>query len=400
MGSVHRMGNARSIIMIHNAPEPELGTIIGSVGGFMSSIGCFTGLAELDVAMYYFQKGKPAKMSLDSLLQPIDERLTNHFNKDGLLSLYYEKWYAYKPKNGRSIKLPVLWNDNPTLINRLMRFLRSCYYQDYQGDQALAAVLFLASVGMIKRRDCDDHQEYLKCFDPSFEPFVSESPNPIVVDLRNALMHNAVTFIKTGIRFENRRDKGGRCRFNHEFGYEEIVRIARNVMDRIESPGLDLTGFPEGSKEHLVAMASEMDPVISGKSTFSGTMRLMAVKVAIITLCDESWPRVKELFSYLIKSVDERKELETETINRFLDSRDPGEVRRNLAHEFENGSMTDPSQDGFFDLDPYLMSLYLVTRTPFVIAQADSIRDAVGIADRVKAANPNFTWPTEECILW
>ena len=368
MDSIHRMGNTRSIIIIRNAPEPELGRIIGSVGGFMSSIGCFTGLAELDVAMHYFQKGKPANMSLDSLLQPMDERLTNRFHKDRLLSLYYGIWYAYKPKNGRCIQLPVLWNKNPTLINRLMKFMGSCYYQDYQGDQTLAAVLFLASAGMIKKRDCDDHQEYLKCFDPSFGPFVSESPNPIVVDLRNALMHNAVTFAEIGIRFENRRDKGGRCRFDHEFGYEEIVRIARNVMDRIEDPGFDWTGFPEGSQEHLVALASEMDSVISGRTIFSGTMRLMAVKVAIVTLCDESWPRVKELFSYMIKSEDERKELEAEIIDRFLDSRDPADVRRNLAHEFENGSMTDANQGGCFVLDQYLMSLYLVTGTPFIIA--------------------------------
>ena len=386
--------------MIRNAPEPELGTIIGSVGGFMSSIGCFTGLAELDVAMHYFQKGRPSKMSLDSLLQPIDERLTNRFHKGGLLSFYYGKWYAYKLKNGRCIQLPVLWNDNPTLINRLMRFLGTCYYQNYQGDQALSAVLFLASVGMIKRHDCDDRQEYLKCFDLSFGPFVSESPNPIVVDLRNSLMHNAVTFTETGIRFENRRDKGGRCRFDHEFGYDEIVQIAGNVMDRIKDPEFDWTGFPEGSQEHLVALASEMDPVISGRTIFSGTMRLMAVKVAIVTLCDESWPRVKELFSYIIKSKDERKELEAEIIDRFLDSRDPADVRRNLAHEFENGSMTDPSRDGCFVLDQYLMSLYLVTRTPFVIAQADAICDAVGIADQVKAENPDFTWPIKGCVLW
>ena len=385
--------------MIHNVPYPQLGVAIKSVGGFMSTIGCFIGLAELDVAMYYFQKGKPAKMSVDPFLWPIDVVLTQHSNKKGLLSLYNDKWCEYKPKNKMPVQLPILWNQNPTMINRLMEYLGSCDEQDYEGDLALVSVLFLVSVGMVKRGD-EDEQQYLKCFDSSFRPFVSDSQNPIVVDLRNALMHNAVTFTETGIRFENRRDKGGRCHFNHEFGYEEIVRIAQSVVDRIEDPEFDWTGFPEGSQEHLDALASEMDSVNSGKSAVTKTMRLMAVKVAIVTLCDESWPRVKELFSYLIKSKDERKDLEAEIIDRFLDSRDPAEVRRNLAHEFENGSMAGPNQDGDLNLDQYLVSLYLVTRTPFIIAQVNVICDAVGIADQIKAENPDFTWPVEGCVLW
>ncbi len=401
------MSNDRSIELMNKGLEPNLGPAIKTVMEFMSSIGCWKGLVELDVIFSYYKRGLVKDVPAETLLIPLDECLTSRFGMNWIVSyLNNNLWAQYVPKHGRKVKLPVPVIDNTSFMNRLLGFMGSSVDFRYEGDPALVSILFLSSVGMIAYRKNGKCKESLRPFDECFPLFNHDSPNPILVDIRHAVMHNNVKIGENVICFENRHGGNEEVDFRMTVSTEAIQEIALRVAQKIH-----ILDFPDDVSHYLEKLIRDVEPVLSGQVGINNATYDMALRVTIINQVESRWPRTREVIKRLTNSnvilgwlnehflLDKSAESKTDMSRDSRTDEDsknktddfPDDIRDRLAHEWWN---TDIYQIGQRKINPdkYLTNLYVVTELTFVISYVYAICDAAHYSDLIKKNNPNFKW--------
>ena len=401
------MSNGRSIEVMNNGLEPNLGPVIKTVREFMSSIGCWKGLVELDVILSFYERGLVKDVPAETLLVPLDECLTSRFGMSWIVRyLNNNLWAQYIPKHGRDVKLPAPVIENTSFMNRLLGFMGSSVDFRYKGDPALVSILFLSYVGMIAYREKEKCKESLRPFDEYFPPFNHDSPNPILVDIRHAVMHNNVRIDESMICFENRHGGDEYVDFHMTVSTKTMQDIALRVAQKIHT--LD---FPDNVGLYLRRLVRDVEPVLSGQIGINNATYDMALRVTIINQYESRWPRTKEVIKRLTNgekllgwlnehflldmsaesktdaSKDSRLEGDSETERNYY----PDDIRDILAHEWWNPDIYQIGQRRI-NPDKYLMNLYVMTELTFGISYVYAICDAAHYSDKIKKNNPKFKW--------